>query len=123
MLEGLPRELTAAVLRQPVLHGARGILRQVCREWRDILRHPDDVQTEKQEVVRTISLLAWARDNGLPWDESTCSFAAFGGHLAVLQWARDKGCPWDEETCSYAAAGGHLAVLQWARDNGCPWDE
>ena len=98
-----------------------------------------------------------------------------GGHLEVLQWARENGCPWDEETCSArlreatwrcfsgrvrtgargtrrrantrrgeatwrccsgrvrtgargtrrtcenAAGGGHLEVLKWARENGCPF--
>ena len=39
------------------------------------------------------------RANGTPWDESTCSSAAKGGHLEVLQWLRTKGCPWDEGTC------------------------
>jgi hypothetical protein len=39
----------------------------------------------------------------------------------VLQWARENGCPWDEETCYWAAHGGHLEVLQWVRANGCPW--
>jgi hypothetical protein len=43
------------------------------------------------------------------------------GHLAVLQWLRANGCPWDENTCSQAAWVGHLAVLQWARANGCAW--
>ena len=37
--------------------------------------------------------------------------------------ARENDCPWDEDTCSYAAYGGHLEVLKWARLNGCPWDE
>ena len=46
--------------------------------------------------------------------------AAYNGHLAVLQWARAQGCPWDENTCSCAAMDGHLAVLQWAQAQGCP---
>jgi hypothetical protein len=41
----------------------------------------------------------------------------------VLKWARENGCPWNEDTCAYAAKGGHLEVLKWARANGCPWDE
>ena len=32
-----------------------------------------------------------------------------------LQWARENGCPWDENTCSDAAQGGHLAALQLLR--------
>ena len=39
-------------------------------------------------------------------------------HLAILQWARQHGCPWDERTCSSAAYGGHLAVLQWLLQHG-----
>ena len=35
------------------------------------------------------------------------------GHIEVLQWARAQGCPWDEKTCSVAAINGHRAVLQW----------
>ena len=41
----------------------------------------------------------------------------------MLQWARENGCPWDESTCYQAAQWGHLEVLQWAHQNGCPWDE
>ena len=52
-----------------------------------------------------------------PWN-GPCSRDC-GGHLEVLQWARENGCPWDEHTCSAAAKEGHLEVLQWARENGC----
>ena len=38
----------------------------------------------------------------------------------MLQWARANGCPWDEETCTFAAKKGHNEVLQWAIENGCP---
>ena len=58
-------------------------------------------------------MLQWAHENGCPWDEGTCEYAAQGGHLEVLQWARENGCPWDKETCSDAARGGHHEVLQW----------
>jgi len=67
--------------------------------------------------------LAWARDNGCPWEAKTCSLAALRGHLEALQWARDNDCPWDLETCVDAALGGHLEVLRWAREHGCPWNE
>ena len=45
------------------------------------------------------------------------------GHLDVLRWARENGCPWDEWTCSFAAHDGQLEVLKYARENGCPWTE
>ena len=70
-----------------------------------------------------LSLLKWARENGCPWYENTCSIAALNGYLYCLQWARENGCPWNEWTCSNAALNGHLDCLQWARENGCPWDK
>jgi len=75
-----------------------------------------------QNFLVSIELLAWAKDNGFPWDGPICALAAEGGHLAVLVWAREHGCEWDAETCEAAAAEGHLTVLQWARDHGCEWD-
>src|ERR1700688_2361817 len=40
----------------------------------------------------------------------------------ILKWARENGCPWDEVTCAYAALNGHLDILKWARENECPWN-
>ena len=68
-------------------------------------------------------VLQWARANGCPWDEYTCSWAAGADELEALRWAHENGCPWDENTCAQAANGGHLDVLKWAHRNGCPWDE
>ena len=34
-----------------------------------------------------------------------------------MKWARENGCPWDEVTCAYAAQNGHLETLRWAREN------
>ena len=42
------------------------------------------------------------------------------GHLEVLKYARENGCPWDETTCAAAAKNGHLETLKWARENGAP---
>ena len=38
----------------------------------------------------------------------TCAYAAKGGHLDVLKWARENGCPWDEWTCAFAASRGYV---------------
>ena len=67
-----------------------------------------------------LEVLQWARANGCPWDEDTCSMAAHNGHLEVLQWARTTGCPWDERTCGMAVREGHRDVFLWAREYGCP---
>jgi hypothetical protein len=69
-----------------------------------------------------LQLLQWARAIGCPWNDATCSTAAWGGHLEMVQWARENGCEWDQYTCTNAAANGHLDVLKWARGQGCPWD-
>jgi hypothetical protein len=68
-----------------------------------------------------LDVLQWARDHDCPWNEDTCELAALGGHLEVLKWARESHCPWNERTCANAAAGGHLEVLMWAWEHGCPW--
>jgi uncharacterized protein YabN with tetrapyrrole methylase and pyrophosphatase domain len=53
-------------------------------------------------------VLKWARDNGCPWDESTCKWAAKGYALEVLRWARENGCPWNESTRQSAASKGYV---------------
>jgi hypothetical protein len=74
------------------------------------------------DFVGTVRRLAWARENGCPWNEYVCSHAAAGGRLDLLQWARAGDCPWDARTCACAARGGYLAVLAYARAHGCAWD-
>ena len=79
---------------------------------KEILRVP--------RFVKSVSLLAWARENGCPWDENTCMGAAEGGHLEVLQWARANGSPWDEEKIALADSNGYDDVVIWAKANGAP---
>ena len=68
-----------------------------------------------------------------PWNEGTCSDAAFN-RLECLKYLHENGCPWDGETCSYAVkmdllrcrwdevpSNGRLKCLQYANENGCPW--
>lgn len=75
-----------------------------------ILQKPDNNEKQKKNE--------YFRENGCPWDETTCASAAIDGHLSILQWLRHKGCPWDSTTCSAAAGRGQLDVLEWARANG-----
>ena len=71
-----------------------------------------------------LEVMKWLRAKGCPWDTRTSRSAAHGGHLEVLQWmrAQDPSYPWYKEVCYYAAREGHLEVLRWARSQGCPWD-
>ena len=52
--------------------------------------------------------MRWARENGCPWDEWTCSFAAHDGQLEGLKYARENGCPWTENTRRLAATKGYV---------------
>ena len=63
-------------------------------------------------------MLQWARANGCPWDEYTCTNAAQGGHLEMPQWARANGCPWDKRTLEWGKYS--IELLKWAITNGCP---
>ena len=62
-------------------------------------------------------------ENGCPWNEETCFYAAENGHLECLKYAHENGCRWDKRTCSNAAENGHLECLKYAYENGCPGGE
>ena len=61
------------------------------------------VKLKLVDFVGSVKRLAWAKDNGCPWDPRTCARAAEGGHLEVLQWAREHGCLLDRWTCTRAS--------------------
>ena len=127
-MERIPPELISMMIvaaDDGVMHR---VLPLVSCQWRTLCLAALPLQgrsnyTDELALRGHLEVLQWARQNGCPWDELTCAYAAAGGHLEVLQWARQNGCPWDQSTCVWAASGGHLEVLQWARQNGCPWDE
>jgi hypothetical protein len=70
----------------------------------------------------SLEMLQWVRENGCPWNSSTCACAAKSGNFDALKWARENGCPWGTMTCAYAAKSGNMNTLKWARENGCRWD-
>ena len=73
-----------------------------------------------------LEVMKWLQAKGCPWGTQTSNCAAHGGHLEMLQWmrAQDPPCPWNRDVCYWAAASkGHLEVLRWMRSQGCPWDE
>ena len=72
-----------------------------------------------------LEVIKWLRAKECPWGIAASANAAYSGHLEVLQWMRAQGppCPWDSYVCYYAAGNGHLEVLRWARSQGCPWHE
>lgn len=121
-----------------------GILRMVCRDFRDLIDAEyggEGKKTYNIEMARSISLIQFALQlqpyNGViyPVDEYICSRAASFGNLELIIWARDpltvkpRGItqiPWDQETCYQAARKGHLHVLAGIRNpdlagGPCPW--
>ena len=83
----------------------------------------DIVEAAKQGCVKVVRLLLERGANVHARNDLALCWSAQNGHLEVLQWARSNGAPWNEQTCSSAAQNGHEEVLQWARSNGAPWDE
>ena len=43
---------------------------------------------------------------------SLCMCAAEEGQLEILKWLRENGAPWNEYTCAWAAHDGDLEMLQ-----------
>jgi hypothetical protein len=78
------------------------------------------VPLKLEDILGSVNRLAWARDNGCPWEGGTCSLLAAGGHVDVLQWARGHGCPWDlrnvviaqrwADTCTCCSGRGRTAA-------------
>ena len=69
-----------------------------------------------------IDCLKYAHENGCPWNEEICMFAALHNYLDCLRYAHENGCPWNEQVCAYAALHNSLDCLRYAHENGCPWD-
>jgi len=86
------------------------------------------VPLKLKEFFGSVRRLAWAKENGCPWDAQTCELAAGAlcvspqRNVEVLMYAREHGCPWnDGSMCYRAAETGNLEVLRYAREQGCPW--
>jgi hypothetical protein len=122
LLERLPEVFDEEVLKKWLDPTDCALLARACWRWGDTEAAP----LTRVVFFRSGALLAWAKDNGCPWDVmdrySVCKAAARGGHLEALQWALEQGdCTMCQLTCSNAVLGGHLDVLRWAREHGCPW--
>jgi hypothetical protein len=64
-----------------------------------------------------LETLTYAHENGCPWNQQTCTFAAIGGSLKCLKYAHEHGCPWDISTFGCARAD---AMIRYLILNGCP---
>lgn len=80
------------------------------------------VSLKTADHVVALKILKLLRKFSVPWNEKTCSAAAYHGNLEALKWARNQGCPWNEETFHNAIESEDIATIQYCIDNGCPSD-
>jgi len=60
------------------------VLQFVSHQWNLLAnKFPQKSIVEYAITIRNLDLLKWAKQNGCPWDEYTCSLAAENGHLEV----------------------------------------
>lgn len=86
--------------------------------WRDVTpQFGKEMTIDNAAFYGQISVIEWALDSCMEFDERTCYSAAFGGRLETLQWLRERECPWDWKTITFARTA---PIAQWARNNGCP---
>ncbi|AGO81982.1 F-box domain containing protein [Pandoravirus dulcis] len=107
-MDNLPPELVEMVLKF-----ARGLNRvscaRVCRLWRAVIN-----RTRRPSVVGT-----WGRrERALLSVEA----AAMSGHEALIAWAHNEGCPWDARAPRAALAAGHRDLFCRLVGLGCPWE-
>lgn len=138
MIEGLPDEILGSMMHFLPCAVVRRCASRVCSRWRAIALDERAVgrrsclvtgrpgrlsRCDHAALAGHVDCLAYARENGARWSETTCEIAASEGHLGVLAYAHRRGCPWDRHSCSAAAGSGALDCLRYLHQNGCPWRE
>jgi hypothetical protein len=115
-LDALPRDALQVLYEHVSLPF---VLKLTCRALR--AAHPQKTLTKLSHIVKSSWRFRWACRVGCPfvWNTKLASGMALHGGLHALAWARNEGLPWDEETTAAAARGGHLNVLAWATEAGC----
>ena len=101
----------------------------------DAPRLRDEDICEQAARHGALSILQWARADGILITEVIAELAARGGHLAVLKWLwtlhatnsldREKVMWQTSRSIEAAAIGGHLEVLWWLRAGitNAEWEE
>lgn len=72
-----------------------------------------------------LKLLQKLRQDGHPWDDSTCVEAALNGHYDLLTWAVSNGCCLSATvfvSVVYSLKTTNLHILDWLKKVGCIWD-
>lgn len=73
-----------------------------------------------EDHVKSLEILTYLHHHSVPWDEDTCSKAAYAGNLDALIYARRNGCPWDEKTLEEAIMKGNIPIVEYCLQNNCP---
>jgi hypothetical protein len=130
---GVPDELIAMILQTEREYLMHPVCRMVCSKWRKFLLNsprlmPPVVWIGDVGTKWGIPLLRWARENGCPWNETTCRYVAAYGKLETLQWLRSENngvgiCPWDRYLTACCYINSNFDALKWAVENGCPMNE
>jgi len=63
-----------------------------------------------------LDCLKYAHENGCPWNETTCSWAAYYDKLDCLQYAHVYGCSWDIALLK----SHHYRIQKYAVEYNCP---
>lgn len=115
-MNALPRTLVVVVFNR--LNGYHGLLRCVCRTWRDILS--ESTQVVEYNMCATLPLFQWASKHGMI---VYCSgkfhqYAARQGCLEVFQnmakrYSRLGFGPRMNNSPYYAALHGHEDIVVW----------
>ena len=96
--------------------GSVQVLDWLCNNGHPIKNHQNLLMGASLRDQR--SVLLWAREHDIMWDETTCACAAFKGNLPLLQWLWENQCPWDIRTLLYARRKGHYHILRWVFSHG-----
>lgn len=83
----------------------------------------DCINSFKASSMGHLHCLKYAHENGCPWDEDVCKYAAYNGHLECLKYAHEHGCPWDRKVYIGIGQRNNFNCLKYAYENGCPVDE
>jgi hypothetical protein len=67
-----------------------------------------------------VECLKFLVENGCPWNEWACYWAAYYNFLDCLKYLHESGCHWNEETCFTAFDHNNKECLKYLIDNECP---
>jgi len=121
----LPIEIKEKILRC-VQNRWHYILISVCKDFYFIIHRLRRLQNKSKKIktwpidmVISIPMIKWARNNGCPFYHRMCGYCSINGRFEVLKWLYKNGCPWDDKTCAWAAYRGNMEMLEWVYNKGC----